>query len=145
MKIIYRYNLQSFDWFMFLLFSLIRFTFQHRSWAIPGEICLSWEYDGCHYPTPHYWTKGEWMFHKLKISFFIIYTIEYSKYLSILIVIHPIIQVRIKCRDLVKKISIFKHRLAVQLAERIVVYELYNSGAADSKGNNTVWQIFFRA
>ena len=78
------------------------------------------------------------MFHKLKISFFIIYTIEYSKYLSILIVIHPIIQVRIKCRDLVKKISIFKHRLAVQLAERIVVYELYNSGAADSKGNNTV-------
>ena len=66
------------------------------------------------------------------------HTIEYSKYFSIIILIYPIIQVRIKCRDLVKKISIFKHRLAVQLAERIVVYELYNSGAADSKGNKTV-------
>ena len=34
-------------------------------------------------------------------------------------------KVRIKCRDMVKKISIYKHRLAVQLTERIVVYELY--------------------
>ncbi|KAL1117127.1 hypothetical protein AAG570_004455 [Ranatra chinensis] len=34
-------------------------------------------------------------------------------------------KVRIKCRDLVKKIAIYKHRLAVQLAERVVIYELY--------------------
>lgn len=36
-------------------------------------------------------------------------------------------KVRIKCRDLVKKIAIYKHRLAVQLPERIIVYELYNA------------------
>lgn len=40
-------------------------------------------------------------------------------------------KVRIKCRDLVKKIAIYKHRLAVQLAERIVVYELYSAETAD--------------
>nr|XP_037271005.1 LOW QUALITY PROTEIN: intraflagellar transport protein 122 homolog [Rhipicephalus microplus] len=33
-------------------------------------------------------------------------------------------KVRIKCRDLVKKLAIYKHRLAVQLPERIMVYEL---------------------
>ena len=40
-------------------------------------------------------------------------------------------KVRIKCRDLVKKIAIYKHRLAVQLAERIVIYELYSGDLAD--------------
>ena len=40
-------------------------------------------------------------------------------------------KVRIKCRDLVKKIAIYKHRLAVQLAERIVIYELYSGDMAD--------------
>ena len=40
-------------------------------------------------------------------------------------------KVRIKCRDLVKKIAIYKHRLAVQLAERIVIYELYSGDQAD--------------
>ncbi|XP_054274065.1 intraflagellar transport protein 122 homolog [Macrosteles quadrilineatus] len=35
-------------------------------------------------------------------------------------------KVRIKCRDLVKKIAIYKHRLAVQLPERVVIYELYS-------------------
>ena len=40
-------------------------------------------------------------------------------------------KVRIKCRDLVKKIAIYKHRLAVQLAERINIYELYSAEAAD--------------
>ncbi|XP_067012221.1 intraflagellar transport protein 122 homolog [Anabrus simplex] len=34
-------------------------------------------------------------------------------------------KVRIKCRDLIKKIAIYKHRLAVQLPERVVIYELY--------------------
>ncbi|XP_040577415.1 intraflagellar transport protein 122 homolog [Lepeophtheirus salmonis] len=37
-------------------------------------------------------------------------------------------KVRIKCRDLVKKIAIYKNRLAVQLAEKIVIYELYSTG-----------------
>ncbi|XP_049859178.1 intraflagellar transport protein 122 homolog [Schistocerca gregaria] len=40
-------------------------------------------------------------------------------------------KVRIKCRDLIRKIAIFKHRLAVQLPERVVIYELY---AGDSTG-----------
>ena len=40
-------------------------------------------------------------------------------------------KVRIKCRDLVKKIAIYKHRLAVQLAERINIYELYSADAID--------------
>ena len=34
-------------------------------------------------------------------------------------------KVRIKCRDMVKKIAIYKRRLAVQLSERVVVYEQY--------------------
>lgn len=32
-------------------------------------------------------------------------------------------KVRIKCHDRVQKIAIYKHRLAVQLPERVVVYE----------------------
>ncbi|WAR26649.1 IF122-like protein [Mya arenaria] len=40
-------------------------------------------------------------------------------------------KVRIKCRDLVKKIAIYRHRLAVQLPDKIVVYELYSDDAAD--------------
>ncbi|RWS28956.1 intraflagellar transport protein 122-like protein, partial [Leptotrombidium deliense] len=33
-------------------------------------------------------------------------------------------KVRIKCRDLVKKIAIYKNRLAIQLPERVVIYEV---------------------
>ncbi|XP_052282617.1 intraflagellar transport protein 122 homolog isoform X3 [Dreissena polymorpha] len=40
-------------------------------------------------------------------------------------------QLRIKCRDLVKKIAIYRHRLAVQLPDKIVIYELYSDDAAD--------------
>ncbi|XP_064632482.1 intraflagellar transport protein 122 homolog isoform X2 [Lineus longissimus] len=40
-------------------------------------------------------------------------------------------KVRIKCRDLVKKIAIYRHRLAVQLPDRIVIYELYSEDSAD--------------
>ncbi|KAF4531888.1 hypothetical protein B566_EDAN000917 [Ephemera danica] len=39
-------------------------------------------------------------------------------------------RVRIKCRELVKKIAIYKHRLAVQLPERIIIYELYSGDTA---------------
>lgn len=34
-------------------------------------------------------------------------------------------RLKIKCRELVKKIAIYKNRLAVQLPQRVVVYELY--------------------
>ncbi|KAB0796579.1 hypothetical protein PPYR_10640 [Photinus pyralis] len=40
-------------------------------------------------------------------------------------------KVRIKCRDLIRKIAIYKHRLAVQLPERIVIYELYSEDVND--------------
>ena len=40
-------------------------------------------------------------------------------------------KVRIKCRDLVKKIAIYRHRLAVQLPDKVVIYELYADDAAD--------------
>ncbi|KAF5296550.1 hypothetical protein FQA39_LY12468 [Lamprigera yunnana] len=40
-------------------------------------------------------------------------------------------KVRIKCRDLIKKIAIYKHRLAVQLPERVVIYELFSEDVND--------------
>ncbi|CAH0553397.1 unnamed protein product [Brassicogethes aeneus] len=40
-------------------------------------------------------------------------------------------KVRIKCRDLIKKIAIYKSRLAVQLPERVVIYELYSNDSND--------------
>lgn len=45
-------------------------------------------------------------------------------------------KVRIKCRDYVKKIAIYKDRLAVQLPSQVVVYELlYND---DSSGTFSI-------
>lgn len=38
-------------------------------------------------------------------------------------------KVRIKCRDLVHKIAIYRNRLAVQLPERVVLYEMSSSDA----------------
>ncbi|XP_033110063.1 intraflagellar transport protein 122 homolog, partial [Anneissia japonica] len=40
-------------------------------------------------------------------------------------------KIRINCKDLVKKIAIYKHRLAVQFPEKIVIYELYTDDSAD--------------
>ncbi|CAG0893454.1 unnamed protein product [Cyprideis torosa] len=42
-------------------------------------------------------------------------------------------KVRIRCRDLVKRIAIYKHRLAVQLPERVVVYELCSDETEDMR------------
>ncbi|KAJ1546612.1 hypothetical protein HK096_004918, partial [Nowakowskiella sp. JEL0078] len=38
---------------------------------------------------------------------------------------------RIKCRDFVKKIAIYRDRLAVQLPDRIIIYELFHDDASD--------------
>ncbi|KAJ3136146.1 hypothetical protein HK100_002072 [Physocladia obscura] len=38
---------------------------------------------------------------------------------------------RIKCRDYVKKIAIYRDRLAVQLTDRIIIYELFHDDATD--------------
>jgi len=40
-------------------------------------------------------------------------------------------KVRIKCRELVKRIAIYKHRLAVQMPEKIVIYELFSNDTSD--------------
>ncbi|XP_069340505.1 intraflagellar transport protein 122 homolog isoform X10 [Eulemur rufifrons] len=40
-------------------------------------------------------------------------------------------KVRIKCKDLVKKIAIYKNRLAIQLPEKILIYELYSDDSSD--------------
>lgn len=39
--------------------------------------------------------------------------------------------VRIKCRELVKKIAIYRNRLAIQLPVKIVIYELTSNDASD--------------
>ena len=38
---------------------------------------------------------------------------------------------RIKCRDLIKKIAVYKEKLAVQLPDRIVIYELQKGDSND--------------
>ncbi|KAJ3139735.1 hypothetical protein HK101_003620, partial [Irineochytrium annulatum] len=38
---------------------------------------------------------------------------------------------RIKCRDYVKKIAVFRDRLAVQLPDRVIIYELFHDDATD--------------
>ena len=40
-------------------------------------------------------------------------------------------RVRIKCRDYVKKIAVYKDRLAVQLPDRVIIYELAHDDAFD--------------
>lgn len=39
--------------------------------------------------------------------------------------------VRIKGRELVKKIAIYKNRLAIQMPEKILIYELYSDDSSD--------------
>lgn len=41
--------------------------------------------------------------------------------------------VRIKCKELVKKIAIYKNRLAIQLPEKILIYELYSDDSLDMR------------
>ncbi|KAI9197284.1 WD40-repeat-containing domain protein [Polychytrium aggregatum] len=38
---------------------------------------------------------------------------------------------RIKCRDFVKKIAVYKDRLAVQLPDRVIIYEVFHDDATD--------------
>lgn len=45
----------------------------------------------------------------------------------------PCFTVRIKCKELVKKIAIYKNRLAIQLPEKILIYELYSEDSLDMR------------
>ena len=49
-------------------------------------------------------------------------------------------KVRIKCRDCVKLIAMYKDRLAVQLTDRIVIYEVDNT--SDSSHGNMTYRVF---
>ncbi|XP_054629542.1 intraflagellar transport protein 122 homolog isoform X3 [Dunckerocampus dactyliophorus] len=42
-------------------------------------------------------------------------------------------KVRIKCGELVKKIAIYKNRLAIQLPEKIIIYELFSEDSSDMR------------
>ena len=42
-------------------------------------------------------------------------------------------KVRIKCRDYVKKISVYRDRLAIQLPDKIIIYELAHEDAYDMR------------
>lgn len=44
---------------------------------------------------------------------------------------HIPMQVRIKCKDYVKKIAVYKDKLAVQLQNKVVIYELANADDFD--------------
>ncbi|XP_066148433.1 intraflagellar transport protein 122 homolog isoform X1 [Euwallacea fornicatus] len=57
----------------------------------------------------------------------------YRENMTDIIIQHLITEqkVRIKCRDLIKKIAIYTDRLAVQLPERVVIYELYSKDTND--------------
>lgn len=46
--------------------------------------------------------------------------------LSVLTAAAFCLQVRIKCKDYVKKIAVYKDKLAVQLPNKVVIYELAN-------------------
>lgn len=104
---------------------------QHESWvwccqARPdsGHLAL-----GCQDGTIAYYELGFSTVHSLYRERY-----AYRENMTDVIIQHLVTdeKVRIKCRDLVKKLAIYKHRLAVQLPERIMVYEL----SADSSDLN---------
>jgi len=57
----------------------------------------------------------------------------YRDFMTDVIIQHLITEqkVRIKCRDYVKKIAVYKDRLAVQLPDRVIIYELSHDDAFD--------------
>eukprot|EP00240_Pyramimonas_obovata_P000052 CAMPEP_0118949464 /NCGR_PEP_ID=MMETSP1169-20130426/49666_1 /TAXON_ID=36882 /ORGANISM="Pyramimonas obovata, Strain CCMP722" /LENGTH=1253 /DNA_ID=CAMNT_0006896109 /DNA_START=163 /DNA_END=3921 /DNA_ORIENTATION=+ len=57
----------------------------------------------------------------------------YRDFMTDVIIQHLITEqkVRIKCRDYVKKIAVYKDRLAVQLPDRVIIYELSHDDAYD--------------
>ena len=54
------------------------------------------------------------------------------------------IKVRIKCKDLVKKLAVYKNRLAVQLPDKVVIYEIESNDPKDMgyKGKKNISKKF---
>jgi intraflagellar transport protein 122 len=52
--------------------------------------------------------------------------------------------VRIKCKDLVKKLAVYKNRLAVQLPDKVVIYEIDSNDPKDMnyKGKKNISKKF---
>lgn len=47
---------------------------------------------------------------------------------------------RMRCKDLVKKIAIYKNKLAVQLPNQIIIYDLYLDENGETKGKVSVFK-----
>ena len=64
----------------------------------------------------------------------------FREHMHDVIVVHLVTsqRVRIKCRDLVKKVAVYKDRLAVQLVDRIHVYDLSSSTVTGGENNSTL-------
>lgn len=54
------------------------------------------------------------------------------------------VKVRIKCKDLVKKLAVYKNRLAVQLPDKVVIYEIESNDPKDMgyKGKKNISKKF---
>lgn len=54
------------------------------------------------------------------------------------------IQVKIKCKDLVKKLAVYKNRLAVQLPDKVIIYEIDSQDPKDMsyKGKRNISKKF---
>ena len=59
----------------------------------------------------------------------------YRELMTDVIIQHLVTETRVKirCRDYIKKIAIYKDRLAVQLPERIIIYSVSNEDPYDMK------------
>jgi len=54
------------------------------------------------------------------------------------------VKVRIKCKDLVKKLAVYKSKLAVQLPDKVVIYEVEQNEPNDMnyKGKKNISKTF---
>ncbi|XP_014288077.1 intraflagellar transport protein 122 homolog isoform X2 [Halyomorpha halys] len=105
-----------------------------------GDPQKSWVWSCAHHPTSNFVVLGcqDGTIAYYQVVFSKVHGLYKERYayrdnLTDVIVQHLLTnqKVKIKCRDLVKKIAIYKNRLAVQLGERVVIYELYSN---DSSG-----------
>ncbi|KAK9891411.1 hypothetical protein WA026_014648 [Henosepilachna vigintioctopunctata] len=105
-----------------------------------GDQQTSWIWSGVPHPSGNYVAIGceDGTLAYYQLVFNIVHGLFKERYafrenMTDIIIQHLITEqkVRIKCRDLIKKIAIYKHRLAVQLPERIVIYELFSNDTND--------------
>ncbi|KAL3283924.1 hypothetical protein HHI36_018092 [Cryptolaemus montrouzieri] len=105
-----------------------------------GDQQASWVWSGVPHPSGNYVAIGceDGTLAYYQIIFNTVHGLFKERYafrenMTDIIIQHLITEqkVRIKCRDLIKKIAIYKHRLAVQLPERIIIYELYSNDSND--------------